>query len=60
MPGKRDGAILTPDMIADNAAGGRDYAGAIVEVPEAHRRCRYVLDAFKARNGGLSSLGTGN
>ena len=33
--GKRDGAILTPGMIADDAAGGLDYAGAIVAVPDA-------------------------
>ena len=44
-------------MIADDASssGGRDYAGAVVEVPEARRRCRYVVDAFESRNGGPSS-----
>ena len=41
---------VTPDMIADDTAAGREYVGARVEVPEARRRCKYVVDAIKARN----------
>jgi hypothetical protein len=47
---KRGDAIFTPDMIADDTAAGREYVGARVEVPEARRRCKYVVDAIKARN----------
>ena len=53
---KRGDAIFTPDMIADDTAAGREYAGARVEVPEARMRCRSVVDAIKARNveGGIA------
>jgi len=48
---KRGDVIFTPGMIADDTAAGREYAGARVEVPEARRRCGYVVDAIKARSG---------
>jgi hypothetical protein len=44
---KRGQIILTPDMIdeAETADGGGD-----IDVPEAGKRCAYVIDTFRAQN----------
>ncbi len=46
---KRGQIILTPDMI-DEAEEETDGAGGGMDVPEAGKRCAYVIDTFKAQN----------